>query len=359
MLREGQLQRLLRKLKNNGHLDNDAYEKIYPNGSQPARIYGLPKMHKVRDPGSIPPFRPIVSSINAYNYNLSKYLCSLLAPHIPSEHCTKDSFSFVCDIKALSMHNQFMASFDVESLFTNIPLDEGIELAISYILRNNPDIKLTPADLKDLFTTATARTHFLFKGAFYDQIDGVAMGSPLAPVLANLFMGHHENAWLQNFNSAKILFYRRYVDDTFCLFHSENDALFFLQYINSQHPNIKFTMEKESDHKLDFLDVHIDNSFTSPTVRVHRKKTFTGLLLNFFSFTSFSYKMGLVKTLVDRTYKINNTWKGFHEDINTLIDILKRNCFPSHMIEGAVNNYLTNKQNQVGSSNEPTDTPTF
>jgi len=118
-------------------------------------------------------------------------------------------------------------------------------------------------------------------------------------------------------------------------------------------------MEKESDHKLDFLDVHIDNSFTSPNVCVHRKKTFTDLLLNFFSFTSFSYKMGLVKTLVDRTYKINNIWKGFHEDINTLIDILKRNCFPSHMIEGAVNNYLTNKQNQVGSSNEPTDTPTF
>ena len=104
---------------------------------------------------------------------------------------------------------------------------------VPVILQNNPDIKLTPMELKNLFTFATARTHFLFKGAFYDQIDGVAMGSPLAPVLTNLFMGHHEKAWLQNFNSAEILFYRRYVDDTFCLFYSESDALSFFHYINN------------------------------------------------------------------------------------------------------------------------------
>ena len=56
-------------------------------------------------------------------------------------------------------------------------------------------------------------------GNFYDQIDGVAMGSPLAPVLANLFMGHHEKRWLENYSSG-IEFYRRYVDDTFALFNS-------------------------------------------------------------------------------------------------------------------------------------------
>ena len=74
--------------------------------------------------------------------------------------------------------------------------------------------------------------------------DGVAMGSPLAPVLANLFMGHHEKRWLENYNSG-IEFYRKYVDDTFALFNTEQDALSFFSYINSQHPNIKFTMERE------------------------------------------------------------------------------------------------------------------
>ena len=186
-----------------------------------------PKMHKDRGPNSAPPFRPIVSSIGTYNYNLAKYLCNLLSPHIPTEHCATDTFSFVQDIQSLSMFGKFMVSFDVESLFTNIPLEECIDLAVNYISEGNPDLKLSESELRSLFTIATAQTHFLFNGSFYDQIDGVAMGSPLAPVLANLFMGHHEKLWLENFQGSEILFYRRYVDDTFCLFHSEHDAITF------------------------------------------------------------------------------------------------------------------------------------
>ena len=155
------------------------------------------------------------------------------------------------------------------------------------------------------------------------------MGSPLGPVLANLFMGHHEKLWLKNFQGSEILFYRRYVDDTFSLFHSEHDAITFFDYINSRHPNIRFTMEKEAYHKLPFLDVLVNNNDpNSPLTSVYRKKTFTGLLTNYFSFTSYSYKVGLIRTLVDRAYKINNTWLGLHEDIRKLMDILKKESFP-------------------------------
>ena len=98
MLREGRLQRLLRKLKKSGHLDSDVKSNINPKGSQPARIYGLPKMHKERGHNSIPPFRPIVSSTGTDNYNLANYLCNLLTPHIQTGHCTTDSFTFVQEI---------------------------------------------------------------------------------------------------------------------------------------------------------------------------------------------------------------------------------------------------------------------
>ena len=195
--------------------------------------------------------------------------------------------------------------------------------------------------LRSLFTVATVQTHFLFNGSFYNQIDGVAMGSPLTPVLANLFIRHHEKQWLGNFPGSEILFYRRYVDDTFCLFHSEHDAILFFDYINSRHPNIRFTMEKEAQHKLPFLDVLVDNSDpNSLLTRVYRKKTFTGLLTNYFSFTPYSYKVGLI-TLFDRAYKINNTWLGLHEDLTNLMDILKKNLFPAHLIERVVNRYVT------------------
>ena len=171
------------------------------------------------------------------------------------------------------------------------------------------------------------------------------MGSPLAPVLANLFLGHRERIWLENYKASSILFYRRYVDDTFCLFETEHDATLFFDYINDRHPNIRFTMEKEIDKKIPFLDVLIDNSQPQPPItRVCRKKTFTGLLTNYFTFTPFSYILGLIRTLVDRTYKINNTWVGFHEDIKKLVLILRKNLFLSHIVERVISQYIAKTQ---------------
>ena len=60
---------------------------------------------------------------------------------------------------------------------------------------------ISKANLRELFTFATSQTHFLFNGLFYDQCDGVTMGSPLAPILANLFMGYHEEQWMKLFGS--------------------------------------------------------------------------------------------------------------------------------------------------------------
>ena len=118
-----------------------------------------------------------------------------------------------------------MASFDVSSLFTNIPLKKSIDLAVSYIFEGNTKLKFSRAELVKMFSIATSQTHFLFHGKVFDQIDGVAMGSPLAPVLANLFLGHHENMWFQNYQGPSVPFYRRYVDDTFWAFNTENECV--------------------------------------------------------------------------------------------------------------------------------------
>ena len=70
--------------------------------------------------------------------------------------------------------------------------------------------------------------------------------------------------------------------------------------------------------------------------------------------------MGLIKTLVNRAYKINNTWLGFHEDINNLTDILKKNLFPAHLIEKIINRYITGTQNNHHPRDSlPTTSPTF
>ena len=117
-----------------------------------------------------------------------------------------------------------MISFDVESLFTNIPLSETIDLTIEIIFRHNPEFPISKANLRELFTFATSQTQFLFNGLFYDQCDGVAMGSPLAPILANLFMGYREQQWTGDYKDSQLLYYCRYVDFTFCLFHNQQNA---------------------------------------------------------------------------------------------------------------------------------------
>ena len=88
--REARLQRFLRKLKKNNSINEQTYKDMFSRGSQPARLYGLPKLHKLRNPNDTPPVRPIVSSMKSYNYNLAKYLSTLLSPLIPKEHATKD-----------------------------------------------------------------------------------------------------------------------------------------------------------------------------------------------------------------------------------------------------------------------------
>ena len=146
-------------------------------------------------------------------------------------------------------------------------------------------------------------------------------------MLANFFMGHYEKLWLNNYTGPKVLYYRRYVDDIICCFRNSNDARLFFEYLNSCHPNIKFTMETEERVQLPFLDVLLSKQSVSDRqgsfiTSVYRKKTFTGLLTNYFSFTPFKYKLGLIKTVIDRTYKINNTTQGFHNDIKNLSEIL-------------------------------------
>ncbi len=116
------------------------------------------------------------------------------------------------------------------------------------------------------------------------------MGSPLAPVLANFFMGHYEKLWLNNYSGSKVLYYRRYVDDIICCSKNSIDARLFSEYLYSCHSNIKFTMEVEDKGQLPFLDVLISKPSANDhqgsfITSVYRKTTYTGLLTNYFSFT--------------------------------------------------------------------------
>ena len=134
---------------------------------------------------------------------------------------------------------------------------DEIDLEVRLTFENNPQLKVTKRELKQLFHFATSGTHSIFNGSFYDQTDGILMGYPLGPVLANLFMGYHEKKWLEGFDKGKFLMYKRYVGDIFFMFGNEKDAENLFEFLNCQHENIKFTLEKESNKFLSFLDIFI------------------------------------------------------------------------------------------------------
>ena len=115
---------------------------------------------------------------------------------VPNDYSCKDAFSFFSQIKNANFSRKFLVPYDVTSLFTNIPLQEIIDIGINLIFSHNPDVNITRKELKKCFLFATSQTHFIFNIKFYNQIDEVAMGSPLAPVLANILMGFHEYKWL-------------------------------------------------------------------------------------------------------------------------------------------------------------------
>ena len=133
------MQRFLRKIKDKNLFHENTYQKIYPCGSKPATTYGLPKTHKMLFDSDDFSLRPIISSIGTYNYNLAKFLTELLDPVISKEHCAKDLFSFREEIKQVSSNDNYLVLY-VCSLFTSIPLQETIQIAVELILQNNPQL---------------------------------------------------------------------------------------------------------------------------------------------------------------------------------------------------------------------------
>ena len=182
---------LLKDLKISEVISETVYKSLKPRGSKFGILYGLCKVHKhLID--NCPPFRPIMSAIKTPTYNLAKFLVPLLEPITTNMYTVKNSFEFAKEI-ADQDPGLFMASLDVESLFTNIPLEETISVCCDSLFSNDAKLNnINRIDFEKLLRAALQNNFFNFEGKIYKQIDGVSMGSPLGPTLANAFLCFHE-----------------------------------------------------------------------------------------------------------------------------------------------------------------------
>ena len=162
-------------------------------------------------------------------------------------------------------------------------------------------------------------------------------------MLANLFMIFYEKQWLKKFNFCKVLLYRRYIDDIICLFNCEVDAMKIFDYLNSKHPNIKFTFEKQNGGKFTFLDILISNESDNFCRTVFHKKTSISLYTNFTSFAPFSYKIGSIKTFLHRAFEISSSWNFFDQEKRKIKNLLMNNLHPSCLMDKEIKTFLGNK----------------
>ena len=322
-----QLQTLLKK----GFIDKSCFQKLKPMGSVIPRLYGLPKIHK-----NDCPIRPILSMSGSPTHGLAQWLANVLQPvsDFVSEFCVPDSFAFANSIRNINLENLKMVSFDVVSLFTNVPIRKTVDIIRKLI--SDHDISLPiPTDLLcDLILLCVEHVQFAFNDQLYFQNDGIAMGSPLGPILSNIFVGYFEKYKLRPAIESLTVSYQRYVDDTFIIVKSSNDAQRLLSVFNSVHPNLQFTCEPETiDGTISFLDVLVSrNSDSTAVTSVYRKPTWSGLYTNFFSFVPVKYKSGLVRTLFDRARKICSV-SSLPDEETLLFNTLRDNGYPEEFIE--------------------------
>ena len=246
--------------------------------------------------------------------------------------------------------NDILVSYDVTALFTNVPLTETINLLAKRAFVNNwfnsqYDLNITESDLVTLLQLATKNQLFQFQGNLYEQVDGVAMGSQLGPLMANAFLCSIEEK-LELDNKLPNL-YRRYVDDTLTTMPDVSTAQSFLSTLNSCHPSIGFTMELASNDTLPFLGMEIRKNGCHLSTSVYRKPTNTGLLLHFQSHVDRRYKSSLLRTMLDRAYRLSSSKQLFESECDKLRSIFAKLKYPKKMVESSIASFIQSKESNV------------
>ena len=338
---EGKLTEFLKQIKS--FVTTDLYKHLYPHGFKPGIMYGLSKIHKplVND---FPRLRPILSAINTGTYKWAKFFVPLLKPFTSNNYTVKDSFDFSKEITQQSS-KLFMASLDVDSLFTNVPLNETIEICVNELFKSSQTVSgLKKQQVLEMLSLTTKENVILFDEKYCSQIDGVAMDSPLGPTLANIFLCHHETTWIKNCPKAfKPVYSKRYVDHISVLFEKPGQVSRFVNYMNKRHKNIKFSFETEKDNSFSFLNVKICREKDKFTTNVFRKDTFSGIYTNFSSFVALEHKFGLVYTLLHRSFTIVSDFSKFHFEVEPLKKTLHKNAYQRNFLDKCISKFINNK----------------
>ena len=319
---------LLKSIKTEGGIDESTYKRLYPTGAGSPKLYGLPKVHKEGTP-----LRFIVSSIGAVTYTTAKELSRILKLLVgKSPHHIHKNQDFMEHLKGIQLGpDEVMVSYDVRALFTSVPIQPALKI-IEKLLKEDTGLQnrttMSIKHIMNLLEFCLKSTYFTYQGKYYEQVEGAAMGSPISPIVANLYMENFELTAL-NTSPNPPLMWKRFVDDTFVVMkkaHKEE----FLTHLNSVDNNIQFTTEEpRSDGSLPFLDILItpDEDGRLDTT-AYRKPTHTDQYLHWDSHHTISSKYSVVGTFHHRAKTICSNIQLLQQEEEHLSEALMNCKYP-------------------------------
>ncbi|XP_072021093.1 uncharacterized protein [Amphiura filiformis] len=192
----------LQNLEKSEVIDRNLYHKLYPGESIP-KFYGLPKIHKPHAP-----LRPIVSCVDSVTYNVAKHIAYIIGPLVgKSKHHIVNSQDFVNKVSDIHLEdNETITSYDVSALFTCVPPKEAVNCVRDFLRKDNTlkeRTDLSPDQVCEVLELCLNTTYFVYDGKFYRQRHGCAMGSPVSPIVVNLFMEQFEQLALTSYAENK------------------------------------------------------------------------------------------------------------------------------------------------------------
>ncbi len=308
------------------------------------RIYGLPKIHK-----PTVPLRPIVDFTGSPTYAWAKYLARILRPLSgKTDSFVLNSTQFSQEIRHLCLqHNEVMLSYDVVSLYTKVPIDDALRHIEGQLRQDNSlgdRTSLTVDEIIEGCKHCLLSTTFVFDGAVYQQVEGLPMGSPLSPIVANLYMESFEQHALDTFSHPPRI-WRRYVDDTFVVINKDQQDA-FLVHLNSRHPAIQFTVEAESEAgQIPFLDCLVMRTdITNLATTVYRKPTSSERYLQHDSGHLWSTKTAFIHGLITRAERLCSAPELRDAEFGLLLNHMCLNGYKKRFIHKLIKKHQQHRQ---------------
>ena len=205
----------------------------------------------------------------------------------------------------------------------------------------------------------------------YVQHNGVAMGAPISPIIADVFMAHLEDSLMDRLKDCGVKVWHQFVDDTFVLVDPKSNINDILSILNTCHESIKFTYEVEQRGLLSFLDVKVQRTLTKMIsklkpeeeikltfeTKVNRKNTYTGLMTNWYSFVPLQYKKGSIVNMIQRAISICSNYHFLVSELDHIRKVCLANQYPSSFIERCIgirlSKYMKQQQQQLNNEETP------